>query len=407
VTATASIRDRVVELRRVPVRELKPNPRNWRRHPPAQQAALRGALDEIGYADALLARETPDGLELIDGHLRAETTPDATVPVLVLDVDEAEADKLLATLDPLSALAETDQGALNKLLDGVETDSEALRSLLDDLGKKSSNDWAERQDSVPDVTEPVTKPGDLWILGPHRLLCGDATNADDVKRVMDARKAALFHTDPPYLVGYKGSDRPTHGKNWSEVYQEVDSDDAEPFFRSMFTNALEVVEDDAAWYCWHAHKRASLLERVWDELGVLNHQQIVWVKPSTIHAYSYYPWQHEPCLMGWRRGNKPPHDGKNTGELSSVWHLDWEGKARVVGNEHPTQKPVELFAIPMRKHTKRGDVCYEPFSGSGSQLIAAEREGRRCFGLEIEPHFVDVAVRRWQDLTGETATRQS
>ncbi len=160
--ATATIRDRVVELRRVPVRELLPNPRNWRRHPPAEQAALRGALDEIGYADALLARETDSGLELIDGHLCAETTPDAVVPVLVLDVNEAEADKLLATLDPLSALAETDQEALDKLLESVETDSDALRSLLDDLGKRNGDDWGSREDSVPDLSEePTTKPGDL------------------------------------------------------------------------------------------------------------------------------------------------------------------------------------------------------------------------------------------------------
>lgn len=109
--------------------------------------------------------------------------------------------------------------------------------------------------------------------------------------------------------------------------------------------------------------------------------------------------------MGWRKGHEPKHDGKNIAEATSVWQLDWEGKARVVGNEHPTQKPFELFAIPIRKHTRRGDVCYEPFSGSGSQIIAAEREGRRCFAIEIEPRFVDVAVRRWEGLTGSTAIR--
>ena len=124
------IRDRVKELRRVPARDLLPNPKNWRTHPAAQQDALRGVLAEIGYADALIARETPDGLVLIDGHLRAETTPDAEVPVLVLDVSEEEADKLLLTLDPLAALAETDRDALKALLTAVETDSEAVRNLF-------------------------------------------------------------------------------------------------------------------------------------------------------------------------------------------------------------------------------------------------------------------------------------
>lgn len=127
------IRDRIVELRRVRAAELLPNPRNFRRHPPAQQAALRGLLGEIGYADALLARETPDGLMLIDGHLRAETTPDADVPVLVLDLDDAEADKLLATLDPLAAMATVDTDALADLLEMVRTDDDAIRDMLTGL----------------------------------------------------------------------------------------------------------------------------------------------------------------------------------------------------------------------------------------------------------------------------------
>ncbi|MEL7473646.1 MAG: DNA methyltransferase, partial [Planctomycetota bacterium] len=119
---------------------------------------------------------------------------------------------------------------------------------------------------------------------------------------------------------------------------------------------------------------------------------------------------HEPCMMGWVQGSKPEHDGDHSMEMNSVWELGWEGgaagdKSRVTGNEHPTQKPVELFARPMRKHTKPEQVCYEPFSGSGSQLIAGEQEGRRVFAMEISPAFVDVAVRRWQRFTGETATR--
>lgn len=129
------IRDRIVELRRIPARDLLPNPKNWRKHPQSQQDAMRGALAEIGYASALLARETDAGLMLIDGHLRAETTPDEIVPVLVLDVDEAEADKLLATFDPLSAMAEADSAKLDELLKSIETDSPALQQMMDDLAR--------------------------------------------------------------------------------------------------------------------------------------------------------------------------------------------------------------------------------------------------------------------------------
>jgi DNA modification methylase len=109
-------------------------------------------------------------------------------------------------------------------------------------------------------------------------------------------------------------------------------------------------------------------------------------------------------MMGWVKGSKPPHDGKH--EFNSVWDVDWEGKARIVGNEHPTQKPVELFARPIRKHTKLGDICFEPFSGSGTQIIAAEQLNRRCFAMELSPAFVDVAVKRWENLTGNKAEVQ-
>ena len=178
-----------------------------------------------------------------------------------------------------------------------------------------------------------------------------------------------------------------------------------PFFRAGFTNAAAVLDPNAAWYVWHAHKRVGEIEQIWRELDILNHMQIVWVKPTALHTHTYYPWQHEPCLMGWRRGNKPAHDGDNTHAVTSVWTVDWEGKNRVVGNEHPTQKPVELFARPMRKHTQPGAICYEPFSGSGSQLIAGEQQGRSVRAMELSPTFCDVAIERWQNFTGEKAKR--
>jgi hypothetical protein len=149
------IRDRIQELRRVPARKLRPSPRNWRTHPQQQRDALRGVLAEIGYADALLARQLPDGtLELVDGHLRAETTPDMEVPVLVLDLSEAEAAKLLAVHDPLAAMAEADDEALAHLLADVETDNEALGRLLDELGSASDDEAAEEQAVPAEVTVP-------------------------------------------------------------------------------------------------------------------------------------------------------------------------------------------------------------------------------------------------------------
>jgi DNA modification methylase len=266
-------------------------------------------------------------------------------------------------------------------------------------------------DETPEPPEdPITKPGDLWLLGDHRLLCGDSTNADDVDRLMDGAKAALCATDPPYLVDYTG-ERPDKeggnkgGKDWSHVYHEVEIKDADAFFRGVFTNVVRVIAPKAAIYCWHAHKRQADIDRVWQDLGILNHQQVIWVKPVAVFGRMFWHQRHEPCLMGWVQGSMPEFCRDQSLEHGTVWEVDWEGKARVVGNEHPTQKPVELFSRPIRRHTRRGDVCFEPFSGSGSQLIAAEQTGRRCYAMELEPRFVDVAVSRWETFTGRKAQR--
>jgi len=174
------IRNRIRELRHVRAGDLRPHPKNRRKHPEAQQNARRGILAEVGYVDALIVRELPDGsLQIVDGHLRAETTPDAHVPVLVVDLNDEEAEKVLATFDPLAAMAEPDEAQLTQLLQGIETDSEALAALLDELAKEvqASQRVAVTEDDVPEPPdEEITKPGDLIILGNHRLLCGIAAS---------------------------------------------------------------------------------------------------------------------------------------------------------------------------------------------------------------------------------------
>src|SRR6187401_133864 len=162
------IRDRIKDLRRVRAGDLRPHPKNWRTHPEAQQNALRGILAEVGYVDALMVRELPDGsLQIVDGHLRAETTPDALVPVLVVDLDDKEAEKVLATFDPLGAMAEPDEAQLEALLQGIETDSKALAAMLEQLAQDAGcgEEVEIVEDEVPEPpAEPITKPGDIWLL---------------------------------------------------------------------------------------------------------------------------------------------------------------------------------------------------------------------------------------------------
>jgi DNA modification methylase len=337
--------------------------------------------------------------------------------VLVLDVDEAEANKLLATLDPLAAMAETDKLALKDLAGFVQTDSAELRELLDGTAGIARE---AQQDAIPaPPASPVARLGQIWQLGKHRLLCGDSTRPEYVSRLMGDERAILFATDPPYAIGYAGGSHPAtranrakanRDKDWSKVYHEAGrtafenedggGDGGRSFYLAFYKAAIErAIAPNAAWYCWHASTRQAMLENVWNECGAFHHQQIVWFKSRPVLTYSVYMWAHEPCMFGWIKGQKPLVD-HSYGNPGTVWQVP---NAEVESSEHPTSKPNKLFAIPMELHTKPGDLCFEPFSGSGSQLIAAEQLGRRCYAIELEPRFVDVAISRWERLTGKKA----
>lgn len=303
-----------------------------------------------------------------------------------------------------------------------------LRGQIEDAGGVG----AIPDDQIPSPPEQVvTQPGDLWILGEHRLLCGDSTQAESYDRLMDGHKAALMATDPPYCVDYTGADRPKSegkkgGKDWSRLYKEVEIQNAMQFHADFLSCAMDKMLPNTAMYLWHASRRRSEIEQVCRELGILVHQDIIWVKPCGVITYSFYNWQHEPCLMMWKKGQKPPIQPslKGLGTIwvvgferegdptepeyyTDVWQVDWDGAKRQPNDiKHPTVKPVELFTRPMRVHTRPGDICLEPFSGSGTQIIAAEKLQRRCFAIEKEPYFVDVAVQRWEAWTGKKATRR-
>ena len=249
------IRDRIRELRRVAARELVPNPKNWRRHPKAQVDALQGILAEIGYGDALLVRELPDGrLVLIDGHLRAETTPDAVVPVLVLDVTEEEADKILLTLDPLAAMAESDAERIKALLTTVCTDSEAVQDLLkrvagpklwEDIHPEEIDEVAVLPERAHELEEKWgTESGQTWQVGPHRIVCGNCTNGDVVGRLIGDERPSIrtIWTDPPYGVDYgiKTDWIDRHGSG--QRRRAIANDSLKPTeLQKLFATALDLV----------------------------------------------------------------------------------------------------------------------------------------------------------------------
>lgn len=404
-------RNRITAHGDVDPKVLFPNPSNWRTHPTEQQRALAGAMSEVGWVAQILVNRTTG--HVVDGHLRVELAirrNEPTVPVAFVELSLEEERLVLATLDPLAAMANADRDLLATLLADLTPADPALTQLLAELGAQHGIRPAllADPDDVPPVPEPAdlyVKPGDLWALGDHRVLCGDATKPADVARLMAGEQAALMATDPPYLVDYQGGNHPQSWHNKAAVKDKhwddyIDPAAASGFFEAFLRAALPHLAPGVALYQWHAHRRQALVEAAWTACGLLVHQQLIWTKARAVLTHSHFMWAHEPCFYGWVAG-APPLRRPPAAERT-VWSIDQVGESDGI---HPTQKPVELFARPISWHTRPGELCYEPFLGSGTSLVAAETLGRRCYGLEIEPRFAQVTIERWQALTGRTAGR--
>jgi site-specific DNA-methyltransferase (adenine-specific) len=394
-------KNRVKELRMVKGSELHPHPRNWRKHPEKQLKALRGLLGEVGFAGAELARELEDGtLQLIDGHARASMVGDSEIPVLILDVDESEADKILATFDPIGAMAETNKENLDAILRQIQTSDEDVAKLLSDLAEDAGlylgedADLLTDPDDVPDApAEPITKVGDLWLLGEHRLLCGDSTKADDVTRLMNGRKADLWLTDPPYNVAYTG-------KTADALTIDNDSmsdGDFRAFLVQCFQIAFDNLKAGGSYYIWHADTEGLNFRGAIADCGETLRQCLIWQKNVMVMGRQDYHWQHEPCLYGWKKG------------ASHGWYTDRKQTTLLVfdrpsrSTEHPTMKPVRLFQYQIGNSTAPQGLVFDSFLGSGTTLIACQELGRTCYGLELSPSYCDVIVARWEAATGKKA----
>ena len=399
------VRDRVVELVRVRAGDLVANPSNWRRHPDGQRSALRGLLREIGYADALLARREGDHLVLIDGHLRRSLDQDQVIPVLVLDVSEEEADTLLATLDPLAALATADPDALRSLLERVQTSSQAVRELLDSLAKNSglrlASLPADPEDIPPLPDSPRTSLGDLWVVGQHRLLCGDATSAADMARLVTGQAAEVLWTDPPYGVEYVGKT-----KRALRIAGDVAGGISELLAQSFALADHHLAPGARVYLCHPAGSLQVAFLSAFVAQGWRLHQTLVWVKDTMVLGHADYHYRHEPIAYGyakgsgrWGRGSQGWYGG--SGE-DSVLEVPRPRASR----DHPTAKPVDLVVRCLANSSRPGDVVLDPFAGSGSTLVACELLSRRGLGMELDPRYCDVAVARLEAITGKKAHRE-
>ena len=397
--------------------QLIPYVRNPRKNDQAVER-MEASIREFGFKVPMLIRS--DG-EIVDGHLRlkaAQKLGIAEVPVILCDDWSPAQVKAFRLLVNRSAnWASWDDELLSLEMEELKTlDFDLNLTGFDppEIDQFLFRDADESQDDLaPEPPEiAVTRRGDLWLCGPHRVLCGDATSQEAVSRLLGERKPLLLVSDPPYGIsldsewrdkaGLNGSGpaEPGHLKRTEGHRNTTISSDT----RADWSDAFALAPSLEVAYVWHA---SQFTREVLDGLlriGFFHHQQIIWNKGRTVLTRTHYWFQHEPCW--YVRKKNAPWFGK-PGENSTVW--DSPSPKFIMGGsneekfDHPTQKPVELMRRPILNHTHRGELVYDPFLGSGTTLAACELTERVCYGLEIDPRFVDVIITRWQKLAGKQA----
>ncbi|MCV0387578.1 MAG: site-specific DNA-methyltransferase [Nitrobacter sp.] len=388
-------------IERWPIERLIPYARNARTHSNAQIDQIAASIREWGWTNPVLVGE--DGT-IIAGHgrvLGARKLRLSDVPVMVAAGWSDAQKRAYAIADnKLSLNAGWDEEILGLELGelevlGFDLDligfSEAERIALLAQGTEGLTD----PDEVPEPPkEPVTRSGDVWLLGRHRLLCGDSTIATDVEKVLAGVKPHLMVTDPPYGVNYDPAWRIRAGVNLNErKLGKVANDD-----RADWREAWALFPGTVA-YVWHAGRYTSEVQQSLEAAGFEVRAQIIWAKDRFALSRGHYHWQHEPCWYAVRGTSSSHWSGDR--KQSTLWTINAREDG---GHGHGTQKPVECMRRPIENNSSPGQAIYEPFSGSGTTIIAAEMTGRSCSAIELDPAYVDVAVLRWQAFTGQAAT---
>ncbi|MDP8988939.1 MAG: site-specific DNA-methyltransferase [Acidobacteriota bacterium] len=382
------------------IEKLIPHARNPRTHSDAQVAQIAASIAEFGFNNPILV-DTKAGI--IAGHgrlLAARKLQLAEVPVIVLDhLSEVQKRAYILADNQLALNAGWDDTLLAAELAALQHEDfdvsligfedEELARLL---AAQNATDGLCDEDAAPPVPQtPISKLGDLWLLGRHRLLCGDSTDQQTVSRVLGSVKPTLLVTDQPYGVQYDPEWRKRAGVNNSNRMGKVRNDD-----RSDWREAWALFPGDVA-YVWHGALHASTVSDGLESCGFEIRSQIVWAKPSLVMGRGHYHWQHEPCWYAVRGTGHWNGDRKQ----STLWHI--ENRNQDAETVHSTQKPVECMRRPIANNSSPGQAVYEPFSGSGTTIIACEKEARIALAIELEPAYVDVAVTRWQNFTGKQA----
>lgn len=371
--------------------EITPYDKNAKTHDQTQINNVAESIRQYGFVQPIVIDR--DGVIVI-GHCRALAAKKLgmkEVPCVCVDDLTPEQVKALRLVDNKTNESPWDFDLLVPELDGLDLDCFDF-----DWGIPIEDNTEVQEDDAPEVDEtqpPVTKLGDVWQLGRHRLMCGDSTSMECVQTLMGGVQADLLLTDPPYGVDYTGKT-----KDALKIENDAKTDDEFiHFLQSAFEAADSVMKPGAVFYIWHADSKAYVFRVACQMAGWEVQQVLIWVKNAMVMGRQDYQWKHEPCLYGWKEG--AGHLWASDRKQTTVLEFDCPTKNK----EHPTMKPVALFDYQIKNNTKGGDIVLDLFAGSGTTVVACEQNGRTAYVMEYDPKYCDVIIKRWENLTGEKA----
>lgn len=381
------------------LKDLKQDKRNYRKHNKRNLDLIKKSVAEVGLGRSVVI---DNDNEIICGNGLVSTL-DKDTKVKVIETDGSE----LVVVKRTDLATGDDKRKQLAIMDNSASDSSEFdfELLQEDFDTNTLEDWGIDSDfvikdkqevievDVPDVTETRCKTGDIWKLGEHRLMCGDSTVLTEVEKLMDGEQADLLLTDPPYNVNYEGKT-----KDKLKIQNDKMGDDTfREFLSDAFKAADSVMKPGASFYIWHADSEGYNFRGACIDAGWQVRQCLIWNKNTIVLGRQDYHWKHEPCLYGWKDG--AGHLWASDRKQSTV--IDYDKPARSA--EHPTMKPVGLFDYCIQNNTKGADIVLDLFGGSGTTMIAAEQDGRKARVLELDPHYCDVILTRWETLTGNKA----
>lgn len=381
--------------------EIKLDAHNYRKHDERNLKLIKRSLKNLGAGRSILI--DADG-EIIAGNATFKTAQELGIPVEVIKTDGTKVVALQSTdlhtqdrkRKEMALMDNTTSDKPNWDYDEISTDFSAdeLPELgLEDLPNFTADNAEVVEDEVPSDEEVETrcKPGDIWQLGDHRLMCGDSTVITDVEKLMNGEKADLLLTDPPYNVAYVG-------KTKDKLTIQNDKQDDTSFLQFLtdaFFCAFSFLREGASFYVWHADSEGLNFRQAIKTVGLTLKQTLIWAKNSMVMGRQDYQWKHEPCLYGWKEG--AAHRWYSDRKQTTLLEFDRPTRSE----EHPTMKPIALFAYQLQNSTQRGGLVLDLFGGSGTSIIACEQTGRKCYTMELDPHYCDVIIKRWENLTGK------